>query len=543
MKTQYLSIFDWYQLSQKRKKQFLEQIRDLDGITLRDLAIRERDLTSSGRLRSRAELEELSRTDLPPIEDLRIRTPREQTLQWFFMHRHYLAEPTERVLCRELPSCCWGETIDGKGRADLLAFDRDYAEPILVELKRAKSEAPLCAAVMEILYHWGFYQRFSTSFRKLMHDYGCNSSGNIRLLISAPDEYFKNARKRSLERADGLDGEYHRALTWIAALKDVVQIDVYTIEDQWQAKAPKFAMSKLQIPNVEKSTPAGSSSRRRAHLDKGFFTVLDRQNIWAKQRRIAVDSTNRVAKLDLNLYAPLRAETRDALTSGHGKELKGKFLKLYSSAALVVNAFDYWHDKDHVFGSSFGLTGPVRLMFESKHPVFDDPSLTPSNIDVELGGIDGTVVLECKFVEPFVRFEPSGPLFPPRYFEPENASIWKEMQSTRLFAEQLTLGIEKFERLSPEQLIKTALACRRTFASNWRFIYVWYEPAGRDALQECQKVRTEISRFREKTQGEIPFEAMTWGEVLAKLEIFANPADAPYVGWLRERYFTPAENG
>jgi hypothetical protein len=239
------TIYEWYRLGRNRGE-FLRQIRGLDGPFLLRLALRENVLKGEGRLRTRHELEELGREPCPPLEDLRLRKPNEQTLQWFFLHRGYIASSNERVLCRELPSCRCGETVAGKGRADLLAFDRELSQPMLVELKRADNDEPLCAVVLEILFHWCFHGQFHESFELLLREFECGPARPTRLVIAAPVGYFREARRRSQDRIDGLCGEFRRALAWITALRELVQIDLYAIEDQWLAKGPKFLMSRLE---------------------------------------------------------------------------------------------------------------------------------------------------------------------------------------------------------------------------------------------------------------------------------------------------------
>jgi hypothetical protein len=288
---------------------------------------------------------------------------------------------------------------------------------------------------------------------------------------------------------------------------------------------------------VEKTRTSQLASYERPQLGRGFFAVRNRQVAWATQRGIGIDRQCRVASPDLNLYSPLRPDTRAALECGDGNELKDKFLKLYSSSALAVNVFDYWHNENDLLEACFGLTSPIHLRFESKHPIFDDPKAKPPNIDVELNGRNGYLILECKFTEPFVRYPKRYPLFSPTYFKPENASVWRGMESTRSFAEHINYGEDKFMRLDAEQLVKTALGCRRSFDPRWRFLYLWYEPEGEGVAKECQVLRDELARFCEETQGEIPFEAMTWAQLLSNVEDRAQPNDAPHLEWLRERYF------
>jgi hypothetical protein len=205
---------------------------------------------------------------------------------------------------------------------------------------------------------------------------------------------------------------------------------------------------------VEKARTAHLAFYGRPQLGRGFFAVRDRQVAWAGRRGVRIDRQCRVATPDLNLYAPLRPETRAALEAGDGSELKNKFLKLYSSSALAVNVFAYWHDKHDLLEACFGLSGPFHLRFESKHPIFDDPKAKPPNIDVELNGSNGNLILECKFTEPFVRYPKKYPLFSSTYFRPENASVWRGMESTRSFAEHINYGEHRFTRLDAEQLIR-----------------------------------------------------------------------------------------
>lgn len=238
------TIYGWYRLGQTRGE-FLRQVRGLDSTLLLHLALRESALMGEGRLRTRQELEDLGRERCPPLEDLKLRKPNEQTLQWFFLHRGYISSLNELVLWRELPSCCWGETVTGKGRADLLAFDRELSQPMLVELKRADNNEPLCAVVLEILFHWCFHSQLHQSFELMLREFKCGPVRPMRLVIAAPVGYFTEAQRRSQDRTDGLGGEYARALGWITALRELVQIDLYAIENQWQAKGPMFLMSRL----------------------------------------------------------------------------------------------------------------------------------------------------------------------------------------------------------------------------------------------------------------------------------------------------------
>ena len=75
------------------------------------------------------------------------------------MHRGHFADRQERVLAREIPTCCWDERADG--RSDLLVFDEPANQAVIVELKRASATDPLTRCVLEVLWHWTFAMQLS----------------------------------------------------------------------------------------------------------------------------------------------------------------------------------------------------------------------------------------------------------------------------------------------------------------------------------------------------------------------------------------------
>ena len=89
-------------------RSYFRDLPTLDCDALMGALALETSLPPTGRLRTKVELEELSRSLVPAIRDLAMRGPSEQTLQWMFMHRNRLLSLTECVLARELPTCCAG---------------------------------------------------------------------------------------------------------------------------------------------------------------------------------------------------------------------------------------------------------------------------------------------------------------------------------------------------------------------------------------------------------------------------------------------------
>ena len=74
------------------------------------------------------------------------------------------------------------------------------------------------------------------------------------------------------------------------------------------------------------------------------------QVAWAARQGIKIDPQGYTLCLQDNLFQPLSATTHAELTAGAGAELglgggRGKLQALHSSAALAVNVFDYWRDR------------------------------------------------------------------------------------------------------------------------------------------------------------------------------------------------------
>jgi hypothetical protein len=236
------TIYDWYRLSRSGTRgAFLKALSALSPTLLAQMARGESALPPTSRTRKREELDALARTSLPSLAMLRASEPNEQTLQWLFLHRGYLAIPKQTVLLRELPNCHFDQPV--AGRADLFAFDRQLQQPILIELKRAKALDPLTAAVLEILFHWVFHTRYRDDLEELIGSYGFACSTPPQLVIAAPHLYFNEAKRRSSRR----HGEYERALIWIEELcqRQIVEIDLLAIDNDWLQIGPGFPISQL----------------------------------------------------------------------------------------------------------------------------------------------------------------------------------------------------------------------------------------------------------------------------------------------------------
>lgn len=224
--------------------EFLKDVQSFTGDSLMALLRQEISSGARGRLRTRPELEALSRAECPNIESLKGVPPLEQTLQWVFIQRKYLFSTNESILWRELPTCCAGERVEG--RADLLAFDHALGQPILVELKDGRADDPLTGAVLELLYHWTFHMQHIDEFETLLAEFSCESVLPCRLVLIAPQSFYDEARRRSRQR----HGEFERAIGWIDGLaaNKVVSIDLYALDSDWQQQSIDIRMVKVVNP-------------------------------------------------------------------------------------------------------------------------------------------------------------------------------------------------------------------------------------------------------------------------------------------------------
>ena len=156
---------------------------------------------------------------------------------------------------------------------------------------------------------------------------------------------------------------------------------------------------------------------------------LDRQQRrWADAAGVDCDARGYVRDLAANLRAPLDAVTRAELERGSELEptstRPGRIWSLTSSAALVVNVFDYWRGHDTApLAAALGLPeGSPRLRFEEPLPtgLEGDPPTT----DVALRWPSGRVAaIESKFGEWLVRRPRNKAAFKRKYFPP-GTDVW-----------------------------------------------------------------------------------------------------------------------
>jgi hypothetical protein len=248
------SLRRWYEFSKgeagrRSRSSFFALI---DGCTTERFAkIVAADLQrpAPGELRSLASIRQYFRRNTPTLDELRGPAPDEQTLQWFFMLRGYLHFKHEAIIERELPVS--SSKDDREGSVDLLAFDLDRRQPMLVELKPARASDSLTGVLLEVLSHWAFHMRYLPQFQQQVAQAEVVRSPVMQaptVAIAAPESYFVETLRRSGD--PGRHNEIRVAAQLIRCMLEIwgVQVRLLAIEDGWQQVGLDFAIRDWAIP-------------------------------------------------------------------------------------------------------------------------------------------------------------------------------------------------------------------------------------------------------------------------------------------------------
>ena len=271
--------------------------------------------------------------------------------------------------------------------------------------------------------------------------------------------------------------------------------------------------------------------------------VATQQRTWAQAQGLVVDSAGYVPTFGENLREPMSEAARDAFARGSGGELsdtpdrRAKMRALHSSAALVVNVFDFWTRRDPTrLLAALGVDaeGPPMeaLRFEEQLPT--GTKKIPANIDIliRMQG-EHLVGIESKFTEWMHVGKPT--VIKPGYFE-GNDSLWLRAGLPRCHALALAIksGAAVFSVLDAPQLLKHTLGLRaKTVNNGGRFSlrYVYFDVPG--LLSERHS--DDIARFATAVGSEIDFRGLSYQTVFAVLD-GTGEEDRPYRSYLRERY-------
>ena len=306
----------------------------------------------------------------------------------------------------------------------------------------------------------------------------------------------------------------------------------------------------------------------------GLEYIQNKQVAWAMRKGLTpVGSTfqnegekNYVEKLEENLFHALTDETLKQLERGDGHETKGitrkgkhyrpKINALHSSAAIVINLFQYWHNKDvlpilYACGLCSKQPPGIDMMYENigaDHPSMFSTSRNPlankieferkykitgkyipPNIDIVIGNFQPQIyAIESKFTEPY-RGKPSG--ISKEHIDKN--SLWIGLPNLHELAKEISPDNHKFEYLDAAQLIRHILGLKNEYKNGFKLLYLWYDVIGHSGSEH----RNEIEQFAKiAKKDKIKFSHITYQEVISRLtqEFYAGNED--YCNYLTDRY-------
>jgi hypothetical protein len=273
----------------------------------------------------------------------------------------------------------------------------------------------------------------------------------------------------------------------------------------------------------------------------GKTASLRAQRRWADARGIRYDAHGCVRTLTDNLRSPLDAATLEELQ--RGSELTpyaarpARLYSLGSSAALVLNVFAHWRDRDLApLSRALGVAsrGAARLKFEEPLPT-GLPGDAPTT-DVALELADGRyVAIESKYAEWLVRRPRSQRAFKDKYFlEASDGGVWNAagLPRCQALAEDLQADAERCNFLHAPQLLKHALGLAKSGRRNSVLVYLYYDWPVREAATH----RSEVDRVVARLAPELDLRVLTYQTLFGSLRA-APGVDSHYLGYLAERYF------
>jgi hypothetical protein len=224
-----------------------------------------------------------------------------------------------------------------------------------------------------------------------------------------------------------------------------------------------------------------------------------------------------VKKLNLLPGVP-EAYVVERLSAAGGSELEsGKFLSPYSSSALAVNAFAWFHPQPNqlppIPGTEVANWPAIRVEVEycarfpwkgGRHPWLDAFVETESTL----------IGIESKRHEPF-RDRNKVVKLSEAYDRP----VWGEgMASYEAMRDNLRTGKERFEHLDAVQLVKHAFGLITEAVRSKKMpmlVYLYAEPSKWDTAL-IQVHRQEVERFRGAVEGAaVRFVSVRWKDWLS----------------------------
>ena len=273
--------------------------------------------------------------------------------------------------------------------------------------------------------------------------------------------------------------------------------------------------------------------------------IVSQQKAWAQGAGLTVIGPGYLGSIDSNLRLPMSPRTLAAFQAEEGAELKdyprfpAKLRALFSSAALVVNVFEHWVERDAApLLSALGIKGSAqRIDFEARFPISAEG--TPPNVDLAIALADGrSIGIESKFTEWHTPRRPAKIRFKDKYF-PDGTKLWssRSLPGCQTLAEEIQNGQTRYRFFYATQLLKHALGMATQCAGGIGIYYLYYDWSGPAAREH----RREIERFAERVGAELGFQSLSYQELFRRLRQSDIPVDADYLAYLQARYFNDPE--
>jgi hypothetical protein len=273
---------------------------------------------------------------------------------------------------------------------------------------------------------------------------------------------------------------------------------------------------------------------------KAAKAVLFRaQRRWADAHGVQYDASGCVRDLADNLRVPLTTAALEEFRRGSeltpGTARPARLYSLGSSAALVVNVFDYWRDRDvALLLGALGVAGAGAAKLTFEEPLSTGLAGDAPTADVALHGSAGIrVAIESKYGEWLVPRPRSQRVFKDKYF-PGGDGVWAAagLPRCQALAEDVQSGRERLKFLHAAQLLKHALGLAKSGQRTAALVYLYYDWPVREAAAH----RDELDRVIARLVPEIDLRALTYQALFRALRVVPG-LDAAYVDYLSRRYF------
>ena len=281
--------------------------------------------------------------------------------------------------------------------------------------------------------------------------------------------------------------------------------------------------------------------------------IILKQLHWAKRNNIDLvgSKITRGRKtytktLNENLFEPLSKQTKKDIENGDGGELRGndtsspKMHALHSSSAIGVNFLQYWNKKsvsDLAYALGLcqkGNSCPEKIKFEQKYKINKSFGTSP-NIDAVIINNENCKFkafgIECKFTE---AYSSSHPGLKEKYIT-DIQDQWKDIPELFKLGKSLCPNDNLYNHLHPAQLIKHILGMKKKYGkTKFKLLYLWYDAIGHEGSNH----RKEIEAFSQIAKKDyINFSAISYQELIAKINANLYDGNEKYINYMMERYF------